>query len=563
MDKRTFLAIVLSLAVIFVYQAFFVKPVPQRKPAATPPPQTGLTQPDRTASAPPPSPAATSAPPVAPLPAVRAAAVAERDVTVETPLYTAVLTTRGGALKSFQLKGYRTELPEDRRYGFDGLLALVGFKKKEEKPALPVELVHVQEGMPRPLTVSFPDSSLPLPAEGGFTTGTTALDLTTGTEGRPLVFTQILPGTARVEKIYTFRPDRYVVDLEVRVRNLSGNPLNQHAALNWRRYVDPKAETDRYGNEGPVTYVAKSIDRIEVKKIEREKIHGPDVSWGGFESKYFLAAMIPQNPSLSSVAIDRDTRDMVTVSLRGANTIIPAGQSGSFVYSVYLGPKDYTILEAQGVGLENAIDFGSWLKWLAFPLLIVLKFLYQYIPNYGIAIIILTALIKLVFWPLGNKSYQSMKEMQKLQPKLKALQEKYKDDKAKISQETMALYKAHKVNPLGGCLPMIIQIPVFFGLYKALLYAIELRHSPFFWWIQDLSARDPYFITPLIMGATMFIQQKMSPAPGDPMQAKLMLWMPVIFTFLFLYFPSGLVIYWLFNNLFSIGQQYYINQRST
>jgi len=154
-----------------------------------------------------------------------------------------------------------------------------------------------------------------------------------------------------------------------------------------------------------------------------------------------------------------------------------------------------------------------------------------------------------------------MQEMKKLQPKIAELKERYKNDQQKIGAETMALYKAHKVNPFGGCLPIVIQIPIFFGLYKALLYSIELRHSPFFWWIQDLSAKDPYYITPIIMGATQFIQQKMTPTMGDPMQAKLMLFMPVIFTFFFLNFPSGLVIYWLFNNIFSIGQQYYMNKK--
>jgi len=195
------------------------------------------------------------------------------------------------------------------------------------------------------------------------------------------------------------------------------------------------------------------------------------------------------------------------------------------------------------------------------PMLIILKYLNEFVNNYGIAIIILTILIKIIFWPLGNKSYKSMKEMQKLQPKMLELRDKYKDDKQKLSQETMALYKAHKVNPMGGCLPMVIQIPVFFGLYKALLYAIELRHAPFIWWIQDLSAKDPYYITPIIMGATMFVQQKMSPPAGDPMQQKIMLFLPIIFTFLFLNFPSGLVIYWLFNNILSIGQQYYVNKQ--
>ncbi len=348
----------------------------------------------------------------------------------------------------------------------------------------------------------------------------------------------------------------------MRVHNLAGFPLNQNGGLTWYQYVDPNAPTDSYGHDGPVSYIAKSIDRPEVSKLEAEKILGPDVSWGGFESKYFIASLIPQNPSLTSFRMSKDNSNLVAVSLKGPKNVIPPGQPGVFSYSLYLGPKDYTLLKAQNVGLENAIDFGDWLKWLAMPLLIALKFLYGYVHNYGVAIIILTILIKVIFWPLGNKSYKSMKEMQKLQPKMAALREKYKDDKTKLSQESMALYKTHKVNPLGGCLPMIVQIPVFFGLYKALLYAIELRHSPFFWWIQDLSAKDPYYITPIVMGATMFIQQKMTPTGADPMQAKIMLFMPIIFTFMFLNFPSGLVIYWLFNNVISIGQQVYINRQT-
>ena len=201
------------------------------------------------------------------------------------------------------------------------------------------------------------------------------------------------------------------------------------------------------------------------------------------------------------------------------------------------------------------------MKWLSIALLFFIKFLHQYISNYGVAIILLTIMIKLIFWPLGNISYRSMKEMQKLQPKIEELKEKYKNDKNKIGQETMALYRSHKVNPMSGCLPILIQIPVFIGLYNTLLYAIELRHSPFFWWIQDLSAKDPYYITPIIMGATQFIQQKMTPTVGDPMQAKIMLLMPIVFTFIFLNFPAGLVIYWLLNNVLSIGQQVYINRK--
>jgi len=534
MDKRGILAIILSLAVLFIYQTFFVKhpSAPKRsedvqeekavenlksnevaverekkiqQTKVFPPPQDTLRG---------------------------------KDIPVDTPLYTATFTATGGTLKSFKLKDYRKTLDKNSEL---------------------IELVEVRNGMPSPLTISFPDSSIGIPADIIYETNVDSIKITTDT--RSLIFSRSYPNEIKVEKIFTFYPARYTVDLEARVYNLSIDPLDQNACLSWYQFADPQVKTDRDSHNGPISFVAKSIERQDVEKLDAAKLLGPGVSWSGFESKYFLAAMIPQNPSTTSLSLSKDARNIVSVSLKGPKNLIPPGQFGSFRYSLYLGPKDYSILKAEGADLENAIDFGSWLKWLAMPLLVTLKFLYRYVHNYGIAIIILTILIKIIFWPLGNKSYKSMKEMQKLQPKIIELREKYKNDKTKLSQETMALYRTHKVNPLGGCLPMVIQIPVFFGLYKALLYAIELRHSPLVWWIKDLSAKDPYYITPIIMGATMFLQQKMTPQAGDPMQAKIMLWMPVIFTFLFLNFPSGLVIYWLFNNIISIGQQCYINKR--
>lgn len=565
MDKRTLLAVVLSIIVLLIYQNFFVKPPVKTEPASQ---QQTAVAPQAAKSAPE-STAATAAAPAAPAQPTAAAhrtppqvsTGTERDVVVETPLFRALLTTRGGTLKSLQLKQYKTEL-EDSEDVVDKFLRLIGQgKPKRTGGPKPVELVHVAEGMPKPFSVSFPDSTVQVTEDGFYETDKATVDLTKGSEPQRLTFSQTYPGELKIEKIYTFRPDKYSLEMEVRLQNLGSAPLNQNGGITWYQYVDPAAPTDSYGHDGPVSYIAKSIDRPEVAKMEADKTLGPDVSWGGFESKYFIAAMIPQNPSLTSLRMTKDGSNLVGVGLRGPKNVIPPGQSGSFHYSLYLGPKDHSILKAQNVGLENAIDFGDWLKWLAIPLLVVLKFLYGYVGNYGIAIVILTILIKLIFWPLGNKSYKSMKEMQKLQPKMTALREKYKNDKARLSQESMALYKAHKVNPLGGCLPMVVQIPVFFGLYKALLYAIELRHSPLFWWIQDLSAKDPYYITPLVMGATMFVQQKMTPTGADPMQAKIMLFMPIIFTFMFLNFPSGLVIYWLFNNIISIGQQVYINKK--
>jgi YidC/Oxa1 family membrane protein insertase len=565
MDKRTLLAVALSIAVVFVYQTYFVKSPDKTTAAPTQQEAPGAVQSTKPAA---PGAVEKTAAPTAIQTASAGRMVAaqdvtgtERDVVVETPLYRAVFTTRGAALKSFQLKQYRTAL-ENEEDLVDIFYRLIGKGKPKPtgQPSL-VELVHVSAGMPLPLTVSLPDSTINVPVDGFYEADGATLNMTQGTEPRKLTFTQTYPGELRIDKLFTFDPGKFSFAMEVRVHNLTNATLNQNGSLAWHQYVDPKAPVDSYGHDGPVSYIGKSIDRPEVAKLEADKLQGPDVSWGGFESKYFIAALIPQNPSLTSFRMSKDSSNLVTVSLKGPQNRIPPGQSGVFNYNLYLGPKDYTLLKDQNINLENAIDFGDWLKWLAIPLLVVLQFLYGYVHNYGIAIIILTILIKVIFWPLGNKSYKSMKEMQKLQPLMMSLREKYKNDKTRLSQESMALYKTHKVNPLGGCLPMIVQIPVFFGLYKALLYAIELRHSPLFWWIQDLSAKDPYYITPIVMGATMFIQQKMTPTGADPMQAKIMLFMPIIFTFMFLNFPSGLVIYWLFNNIISIGQQVYINRQ--
>jgi len=466
-----------------------------------------------------------------------------KDIKVETLLYSAIFNTKGGALKSFKLKNYRNSLGEDSKL---------------------VELVNLNEDTDYPLGVSFPKSSVDIDPNMIFRTDETSLDLTKKMNEKKLIFTRSFPGEIKIEKIYTFYPEKYLFDLDVNVENLSKGIIKESALLSWNQYVDPEIKIDSYSHEGPVFYLKDKIHTEKIKKLGPPEVFGPDVSWGGFESKYFIASSIPQQPTLTNLVISKDSRSLVSVNLEGPKNIILPGQSGTFKYALYLGPKDYNVLKVEGVGLENSINFGSWIKWLALPLLACLKFIYQYIHNYGLAIIIVTLLVKIIFWPLGNISYKSMKGMQKLQPKINEIREKHKGDKQKVNQEVMALYKAYKVNPMSGCLPMLIQIPVFFGLYKTLLYSIELRHAPFLFWIQDLSAKDPYYITPIIMGATMFLQQKMTPQPGgDQMQAKLMQWMPIIFTFMFLNFPSGLVIYWLFNNILSIGQQYYVNKRAT
>jgi YidC/Oxa1 family membrane protein insertase len=257
-------------------------------------------------------------------------------------------------------------------------------------------------------------------------------------------------------------------------------------------------------------------------------------------------------------------------------TLEPNTQS-SYEYQIFFGPKSMRILNAMGNDLKKAIHFGMF-DFIAKPCLWFMNFIYSVIPNYGIAIIILTLLTKILLWPLGSKSYKSMSEMKRLQPLMAEIREKHKNDKKQMNQELMGLYKTYKINPMGGCLPMVLQIPVFFALYRMLYQAIELRHAPFFLWINDLSAPDRLFhfnfsvplmqppygipVLTLIMGASMLLQQKMSPPPGDPTQAKMMMFMPIIFTFIFINFSSGLVLYWLVNNVLSIAQQYYIQKKN-
>ncbi|HQM90362.1 MAG TPA: membrane protein insertase YidC [Syntrophales bacterium] len=534
-NVRTFLAILLSFIVVFIYQYFFAKNLEtQKQEQAQTQTQTQTAQPP--ATAPVGAPAVPAAARPAPAAAVRAAAPA-KDIRVETPLYTAVFSTRGGALKSLKLKEYKATLDEGSPL---------------------IEMVAVQEGSELPLSTAFTGSTIDLPGDVAFEADRKELDLTGGAGPGRLVFTCAVPGQYRVEKIYTFLPDRYSFDLEVRFVNATNAALNQSLSIRWLEELSKKGLEE----EGAVARAKNSTEREAGAKLEK-KAYGPDIQWGGFENKFFLAAMIPKQPALTTATFARDARGQVVVTLDGPKNTIPPGQPGVFNYTLFVGPKEYNRLKAEDAGLEAAINVGNWMKWLAYPILFFMQYLYKYVGNYGLVIILITMLTKLLFWPLGNKSYKSMKEMQKVQPKLNEIKERYKDDKQKMNAAVMELYKTHKINPLGGCLPMIIQIPVFIALYQLLSYAIELRHAPFVWWIQDLSAKDPYYITPIIMGATMLIQQKMSPPMGDPMQQKMMLLMPVVFTFLFLNFPSGLVIYWLVNNVLSIGQQYYINKSPT
>jgi YidC/Oxa1 family membrane protein insertase len=310
-------------------------------------------------------------------------------------------------------------------------------------------------------------------------------------------------------------------------------------------------EKDRSADEVVTFLAASGFDDVKVKKVGEGKELGP-VSWVALGNRYFVAALLPEEGSLSAFA-RRTTAAGEEVGLRSQVAALGPRQALTYKVALYLGPKDRTLLAAAGKGLELSVDYG-WFSWLAIPFLAILQFCFRFLRSYGLAILALTFLVKAALFPISLKMFRSMKKMQELQPKMTALKAKFKNDNQGLQQATMALYREHKVNPMAGCLPMVVQIPVFFALYKVLYNAIELRGAGFLY-IPDLSLKDPYYITPILMGVTMLIQQRMTPTVGDPMQAKMMMFMPVIMTAMFINFSSGLVLYFLFSNVMSIGEQ--------
>lgn len=350
-------------------------------------------------------------------------------------------------------------------------------------------------------------------------------------------------GNIKIVKKYTFKNSGYTMNLSVDVYR-NGKKADEMFSL----YAGPNLgdlKAGRYSHLGAVALV-----KDKIKKDAKIPQDSKDINWIALESKYFCFAFLPENKNTiiaGSTSTDKD--HYIYANFTAPSTV-----------TIFGGPKSKQIMQGVDHQLSRIIRFGMF-GFIGKPLLYVLNLLYSVLGNYGLAIIVLTFFIRLLFYPLSFKSFKSMKEMSKLQPKLKELKNRYKGKPDQVNKATMELYKQHKVNPFGGCLPVIIQIPVFFALYNVLLNAIELRGAPFYFWIVDLSAKDPYYILPVIMGATMYLQQKLTPTTMDPSQAKIMAFLPLIFTVMFLSFPSGLVIYWATNNILTIAQQVFIDSK--
>lgn len=516
MEKRAILAVILSLLVLIGYQYLIPTepPVIKEKPASISGAREKETVPATVQSAPEEQKAEGA---VQALPA--------RDIVVETDTARVVLTTKGASVKSWALKRYK-----DKATG-GSPVELVPQKTEQ------LGLVSMENGNWVPDTLSYTSDKESLKGPGNVS------------------FTAVRPDGIKITKTFTFIEGSYKAKVGVTYENTSAAVITEKPSLSISMLS--RAE-DRGILYHELTYLSgKDLKRTYADKIKDEKVGSGKMEWAFLGDKYFITALIPSKEAeVYSKKVSDELYDAYLVS---QPLQVKPGETRGEEFEIYFGPKEIDILKEAGHKLERTIDLGFF-DLVAYPLLLSFKWMYKVIPNYGWVVILLTVIIKVVFWPLSQKSYKSMKDMQKIAPLMEQLREKYKDDKERLNREVIELYRRHKVNPLGGCLPMILQIPVFFALYAVLNGAVELRHAHFILWITDLSARDPYYVTPILMGGTMFIQQRMTPSSADPAQQKVMMIMPIIFTFMFLNFSSGLVLYWLVNNVLSIGQQHYVNK---
>jgi YidC/Oxa1 family membrane protein insertase len=553
-QTRLLLAIGLSFLVLFVWSMFFVDQQPVTDDQATVQNKESIST-DNTEKAT----SATDGRPKATIDknevnAIKTAQTTEdpaREITVDTPYYQVRISAKGASFTSFILKEFREEVDPESP---NKQLIPETFKKGVIRTSLWTKLYRVWKTLFSPLAKR-------------------TTKLKSPQKKQALAFKWVAENGTILTKTYTFDPDSYLIDLKVELKNASDRVLKDQLALSIRK---PKEEDSGYGFVGPSALIDGKLKQVKPKKIEDKDEFTGIIKWISIEDRYFLSSIIPGTEINGSMKLAINDNVVVNKLVNPTFEIGP-GEKRAFQFFVFMGPKSMELLNNLGHDMGKALNFGFF-NLIAKPCLWFMNQIYSVIPNYGIAIIILTIFTKILLWPLGNKSYKSMSEMKKLQPLMTEIREKYKGDKQKMNQELMALYRTYKVNPMGGCLPMVLQIPVFFALYRMLYQAIELRHAPFLLWINDLSAPDrlfdfgfsipfmepPYGIPVLtvIMGATMLLQQKMSPPPGDPTQAKMMMLMPVVFTFIFINFSSGLVLYWLVNNVLSISQQYYVQQKT-
>ncbi len=467
-----------------------------------------------------------------------------RLISVETDVVRVVIDSKGGVIRSVKLKQYPVSL---------------------DLPDQGLELIHSDIDSTHVIQSGLRNRSNTAPTHHSvYQAAKSQYSLRDGEDSLvvPLLWEQ---DGINVVKTYEFRRGDYLIDVKHRVENKTAQDwqgsqyrqIQRTRPLSKSRILITYTGAVYYNEE--VKYEKVSFDDMEDSQLKVNSQGG----WIAMLQHYFLSAWIPSQEGTNlaySIANTKQQPATYTIGLRSENELVAPGNSAEFTSQLFVGPKLVKRLEEITPGLELTVDYGV-LTFLSKPLYWLLSFYQSYVGNWGLAIILLTMTIKAVFYKLSETSYRSMAKMRKVGPRLKTLKERYGSDRQKMNAAMMELYKTEKINPMGGCLPILVQIPVFIALYWALLETVDLRQAPFILWIEDLSVMDPYFVLPIIMGVSMLVQQKLNPVPPDPIQAKVMMALPFVFTFFFAFFPAGLVLYWVVNNILSITQQWIITKR--
>ena len=539
--QRLILLVIFSFSLLMLWEAWEKEKRPKPAPQA-PAAQQGVPVPGK------PAPPAAQAPGVAPKPApaaVPAAAAAAKGeiVRARTDLLVAEIDTLGGTLKRLELLKHKDSADPTKNF------VLFGPDRSYE-----AQSGITREGGPNHLTL--------------WTASAREVALEPGKDTVEVRLTGAGRDGVSVEKVYTFKRDSYVVELSLEVQNRSSESLTPYAYFQLTHDAKPTSNVNTVAE----TFGAQSFTGFAIYTAEKafEKVHPSDLDkakferradngWLGFVQHYFVSAWIPPDKLVRDYGALKRNDGLYSGNVVLQPGTLAPGASAQVKVSLYAGPQEQRRLQAAAPGLDLAVDYG-FLAIIAWPLFWLLEKFHALSGNWGVAIILLTVLIKIVFFPLSAASYKSMAKMKLITPRLTKLREMYGNDRQKMNQAMMELYKTEKINPLGGCFPILVQIPVFIALYWVLLAAIELRHAPFMLWIKDLSALDPYYVLPILMTITMILQTKMNPVPPDPVQARVMQIMPFVFSIFFFFFPAGLVLYWLVNNILSIAQQWQIQR---
>src|SRR5688500_2518373 len=535
--QRLILLVIFGFSLLMLWEAWEKHNRP--KPPATPAVQEAVPTPSSPAA----STSAASAKPASPAVPAAAAPAKGETVRVQTDLVRAEIDTLGGTLKRLELLRHKDSADPTRSF------VLFGPDHRYE-----AQSGITGEGGPNHLT--------PWTASG------TDFALEAGKDAVEVRLTGTGRDGVSVDKIYTFRRGSYSVELALEVRNRGAESVTPYVYFQLTHDGKPTSNV----NSVAETFGAQSFTGFAIYTAEKafEKVHPSDLDkakferradsgWLGFVQHYFVSAWIPPDKLARDYgALKRNDGLYAGNVVLQPGTVAPGG-SAQVKLSLYAGPQEQRRLQAAAPGMDLVVDYG-FLAIIAWPLFWLLEKFHALSGNWGVAIILLTVLIKIVFFPLSAASYKSMAKMKLITPRLTKLREMYAHDRNKMNQAMMELYKTEKINPLGGCFPILVQIPVFIALYWVLLAAIELRHAPFILWIKDLSALDPYYVMPILMTVTMVLQTKMNPVPPDPVQAKVMQFMPYVFSIFFFFFPAGLVLYWLVNNILSIAQQWQIQR---